>query len=121
MTYTTTLTVEECFTKCRNYRYAILDNNSGSPSGYRCGCLNQPGTYFPPQQCLNTARYIYTHPADAAASGLTRRKARALASEEAQRALLNPLCPQGQTACQVGGVSGNIEYECIDTTSELGK
>ncbi|WVW86702.1 hypothetical protein I302_108756 [Kwoniella bestiolae CBS 10118] len=59
---------------------------------------------------------IYFHPADATASGLSRRENRGLGGQGPVHAG-SFWCPNGMTACQLE--QNPASYECIDTESDL--
>lgn len=113
---------DTCYNQCKTYRYAIMYPNGGSGSNYNCFCANSPPTVTAAATCTSSTYYVYTHPASAAASGLTRRKEleRLEKKRRAQLAIsATTFCPEGYDACQISEDAAH-GYECLKTDLELG-
>ncbi|WVQ65349.1 uncharacterized protein L199_003525 [Kwoniella botswanensis] len=114
--YTATTDIVSCFNQCKNSRYAALAYDS-TQSSYVCACGNELSTQTS-GQCTTTSTLVYTHPAEAAASGLARRNAREALRRSRQAALIQT-CPKGMTACIIPGLEGADAWECVDTQNDL--
>ncbi|ODN96533.1 hypothetical protein L198_04248 [Cryptococcus wingfieldii CBS 7118] len=107
----------QCLSLCASYRNAFF-----SPLGvtYQCVC-GDPTLSISFVACTSGLYYVYTHPADAAASGLARRKRHLEVEERMKRSQMIRErgwdCPKGMQACNVKGAADT--WECIDPKSDL--
>lgn len=102
------------FETCAKDAYAII-TPSGSTYDYTCQNAVSGGTA---ETCSDTDTRVYSHPAAAQASGLSRRRraeTRVLAAQGRSNA---QHCPTGLSPCLIGNDEQG-GYECIDTSSEL--
>ncbi|WWC93577.1 hypothetical protein V866_000412 [Kwoniella sp. B9012] len=103
------------FTACRNYPLMAIYPTTENTYLYACGD-NYVSTGAT-TTCAYQVNRIYTHPADATASGLARRsliERRRLAEQETMQAYW---CPKSFTPCQLENDPDS--YECIDTKNDL--
>ncbi|WVW85828.1 hypothetical protein I302_107866 [Kwoniella bestiolae CBS 10118] len=103
------------FQTCRNYPYMAIYPTSNNV--YLYACVNGYALTGATGTCGYQINRIYSHPADATASGYAKRslaERRRLAEQENMVAYW---CPKGFTACQLENDAAS--YECIDTKNDL--
>ncbi|WVQ86968.1 hypothetical protein IAS59_000688 [Cryptococcus gattii] len=122
---TTVSSPRACFELCAStsaayYTPYLLGGNTLSPR-YGCSCGDETTVSGSPSYCGLGSFYAYSHPAAAAASGLSRRKH---ANERIQAQRRSEMirerqwdCPTGMNACNVNGVVNS--WECVDSTSDI--
>ncbi|WVW85013.1 hypothetical protein I302_107049 [Kwoniella bestiolae CBS 10118] len=109
--------VKECLGYCRSDLKAIFGTIADAPDQYNCICASDvQGTTN--RNCGPGDLYVYNHPPSAAASGLTKRKARE-AEAQRRRDAEAAICPWGLTACVIPGLESADAFECIDTSNDL--
>ncbi|KAL1413827.1 hypothetical protein Q8F55_001611 [Vanrija albida] len=109
-----------CSSLCASYKYMILHPNINTyySAYYDCQCANYPPTDTPTTVCAQQTYFLYTHPPEAQASALPRKRAAARALELQRLLEANPHCPVGYDACNVSNDPSH-GYECINTNEEL--
>nr|XP_031861420.1 uncharacterized protein CI109_003024 [Kwoniella shandongensis]KAA5528492.1 hypothetical protein CI109_003024 [Kwoniella shandongensis] len=112
-----TNTIKECFQACATEGSAMINPLGNGQFGCRCNAPNviEVTSNGFAVNCNAGTWFNYVHTAEAQASGLARRRARA--TLEQLRLDSQTLCPKGLTACNVNEYSDT--YECIDTKNEL--
>ncbi|WVQ76663.1 hypothetical protein IAR50_006337 [Cryptococcus sp. DSM 104548] len=106
-----------CFTHCASYPNAYYTPLLATYS-CSCGDITLEISFV---ACTTGLYYVFSHPAAAAASGLTRRKRHLEREERVKRSQMIRErgwdCPKGMRACNVKGVADT--WECIDPKSDL--
>ncbi|KAK8858866.1 hypothetical protein IAR55_003097 [Kwoniella newhampshirensis] len=106
---------EQCFDQCKDSYDAVWYTGFDD---YSCKCatrgLASEGAL---ETCDENEFMVFTHPPEAAASSLVRRRLR----DQLTLALLksSKLCPRSLKACRLTDDLAFDAYECIDTSSEL--
>ncbi|WVQ83951.1 hypothetical protein IAT38_006096 [Cryptococcus sp. DSM 104549] len=121
---TTVTSPDACFALCKSttaaYFAPYLFSTSLTPR-YGCACGDETTVSGIPTVCGQGYFYAYSHPADAAASSLPRKKRnyeRIMAQKRSEMIKERAWdCPTGMRACNVEGVAGS--WECVDPTSDL--
>nr|XP_018261971.1 uncharacterized protein I303_04986 [Kwoniella dejecticola CBS 10117]OBR84129.1 hypothetical protein I303_04986 [Kwoniella dejecticola CBS 10117] len=108
---------KECFENCKNDLYAAFKIDDTSSSGYSCWCPTNLDNVMG-STCGQGGTFYYSHPAAAAASGLSRRNAR-LEALERRKQISMQTCPWGLTACLIPDLQSSDAWECVDTSTEL--
>ncbi|WWC88382.1 uncharacterized protein L201_003293 [Kwoniella dendrophila CBS 6074] len=107
----------DCLNQCKFNKKAIFISNYPNP-GFSCGCAdNVRGTTV--EFCGPVTYYVFNHPAQAAVSGLARRKAKEQALIKRNKARRNQFCPSGLEACLIPGLEEYGAWECIDSNNDL--
>ncbi|WWC95373.1 hypothetical protein V866_002235 [Kwoniella sp. B9012] len=103
------------FSTCAAYGNIAIYPTTTSTYLYSCGFGYTPVDLM--TTCGRNVNRIYFHPADATASGLSRRASAEKRRLPGQEHMKSFWCPKSMTACQLE--NDPASYECIDTESGL--